>query len=477
MSITIDSPGRVNRRLGRVGELVIIMAMSSLMGLAQSGRPNILFISVDDLNNDLGCYGNSTVQSPQIDRLAARGVRFDRAYTQYPLCNPSRASLLSGRRPERTGIYELQTAPRRAMPEAIFLPQLFRRNGYFTARYGKIYHEGRDDRLSWDISDSSEFVDEEERRAHQLRYARPQNERTPDWRPLDTPEPLTRDARTVAAVARLMEEQVAAGRPFFLAAGLNKPHLPWNVPKSYYGLYAADQLRLAADPPMRRIPLVALMTELYGAAQPSSREEAVAAYYAAISYMDRQVGVLLDQLDRLKLWERTIVVLFSDHGFHLGDHGGLWAKLTLFEQSARTPLLIAAPTGRRAEASPRVVELLDLYPTLAELAGLEVPPGLEGRSLVPLLREPRRRWDHVARTMVYHETKEGKVEGRSICDERWRYTEWDGGERGRELYDHRRDPREFNNLAGLPQYAGTERRLRQQLASMPRPVKAWETQR
>lgn len=363
------------------------------------------------------------------------------------------------------------------MPEAIFLPQLFRRDGYFTARYGKIYHEGRDDRLSWDISDSSEFVDEEERRAHQLRYARPQNERTPDWRPLDTPEPLTRDARTVAAVARLMEEQVATGRPFFLAAGLNKPHLPWNVPKSYYGLYAADRLRLAADAPMSRIPLVALMTELYGAAQPSSREEAVAAYYAAVSYMDRQVGVLLDQLDRLKLWERTVVVLFSDHGFHLGDHGGLWAKLTLFEQSARTPLLIAAPGAARGVASPRVVELLDLYPTLAELAGLESPPGLEGRSLAPLLRDPRRRWDHIARTMVYHETKEGKVEGRSICDERWRYTEWDGGARGRELYDHRRDPREFSNLAGLPQYAGTERRLRQQLAALPRPVKAWETQR
>ncbi|MFM8393929.1 MAG: sulfatase/phosphatase domain-containing protein, partial [Acidobacteriota bacterium] len=154
-----------------------------------------------------------------------------------------------------------------------------------------------------------------------------------------------------------------------------------------------------------------------------------------------------------------------------------WAKLTLFEQSARTPLLIAAPTGRRGEASPRVVELLDLYPTLAELAGLESPPGLEGRSLAPLLSEPRRRWDHIARTMVYHETKEGKVEGRSICDERWRYTEWDGGARGRELYDHRRDPREFSNLAGLPQYAGTERRLRQQLAALPRPVKAWETQR
>jgi len=456
-------------RWSRGWMIVLLLVVVSGSGLAQPVRPNVLFISVDDLNNDLGCYGNGTVQSPNIDRLATRGVRFDRAYTQYPLCNPSRASLLSGRRPEQTGIYELQTAPRRAMPEAIFLPQLFRQNGYFTARYGKVYHEGRDDKHSWDVSDSSEFVDEEERSAHQQRYARPQNERTPDWRPLNTPEGLTRDARTVAAVTRLMEEQVAAGRPFFLAAGLNKPHLPWNVPKSYYGLYAAERIRIDPEPPLRRIPLVALMTELYGAAQPASRAEAIAAYYAAITYLDRQVGVLLDQLDRLKLWERTIVVLFSDHGFHLGDHGGLWAKLTLFEQSARTPLLIAAPGGRRGVASPRVVELLDLYPTLAELAGLPRPVGIEGRSLVPLLHRPQLGWDHAAFTLVYHETREGRVEGRSIRDERWRYTEWDGGARGLELYDHRQDPHEFNNLAGEARYANTETRLRRQLNSMPRP--------
>ena len=448
---------------------VVLLVVASWTTQAQSMRPNVLFISVDDLNNDLGCYGNGTVKSPNIDRLAARGVRFDRAYTQYPLCNPSRASLLSGRRPEQTGIYELQTPPRRAMPEAIFLPQLFRQNGYFTARYGKVFHEGRDDKLSWDISDSSDFVDEEERNAHGLRYARPQNERTPDWRPLNTPEHLTRDARTAATVARLMEEQVATGRPFFLAAGLNKPHLPWNVPKSYYGLYAAERIRIDPDPPLRRIPLVALMTELYGAAQPASRAEAIAAYYAAITYMDRQVGVMLDQLDRLKLWERTIVVLFSDHGFHLGDHGGLWAKLTLFEQSTRTPLLIAAPGGRRGEASPRVVELLDLYPTLAALAGLSRPMGVEGRSLVPLLHRPQLAWNHPAFTLVYHETREGRVEGRSIRDERWRYTEWDGGARGRELYDHRRDPHEFNNLAGMARHVAVEARLRGQLDSMPQP--------
>ena len=439
---------------------LILVMMVGVVGMAQARRPNVLFISIDDLNNDLGCYGNTQVQSPNIDRLAARGVVFERAYTQYPLCNPSRASLLSGRRPEQTGIFELQTAPRKAMPDAVFLPQLFRQAGYFTARYGKVYHEGRDDNLSWDISDSSDFVDEEERRAHQIRYARRQNERTPDWRPLDTPEHLTRDARTAESISRLMLEQTKAGRPFFLAAGLNKPHLPWNVPKSYYGLYSAAKLRIDPDMPLHRIPMVALMTELFGADQPASRAEAVAAYYAAITYMDRQVGVLLDQLDRLKLWEQTVIVLFSDHGFHLGDHGGLWAKLTLFEQSARTPLLIAAPGVKRGVSSPRVVELLDLYPTLADLAGLQLPAGVAGRSLRSLLLEPRRRWDHPALTMVFHETDAGKVEGRSVRDERWRYTEWDGGRGGRELYDHRQDPREYTNLADDPRFASTIARLR-----------------
>ena len=289
-------------------------------------KPNVLFISIDDLNNDLGCYGNPQVRSPNIDRLAARGVRFERAYVQYTLCNPSRASFLSGRRPERTGIYELITPPRKAMPDAVFLPQLFRQNGYFTARYGKVYHEGRDDKLSWDITENIEFIDAQERAMHQRRYDNPPGQRTPDWTPLDTPEEQTRDARIAQAIGQLMEEKAKAGKPFFLAAGLNKPHLPWNVPKQYFSLYRAADIRFQPDLPMHDIPSVALMTELFGSPQPSSRAAAIAAYYSAITYMDTQVGVLLNKLDELKLWDNTIVVLFSDHGFHLGDHGGLWVS-------------------------------------------------------------------------------------------------------------------------------------------------------
>ena len=431
---------------------VIFLCMFFLPVAAQT-KPNVLFISIDDLNNDLACYGNTQVKSSNIDRLAGRGVRFDRAYVQYTLCNPSRASFLSGRRPERTGIYELQTAPRKAMPEAVFLPQLFRQNGYFTARFGKVYHEGRDDKLSWDVSESVEFTDAQERTMHQKRYDNPVNQRTPDWTPLDTPEEQTRDARIAKSIAQLMEEKAKAGKPFFLAAGLNKPHLPWNVPKKYFSLYQAANIKFEADLPMRNIPSVALMTELFGSSQPSSRAEAIAAYYSAITYMDAQVGVLLNKLDELKLWDNTIVVFFSDHGFHLGDHGGLWAKLSLFEQSARTPLIIAVPKSKQAgKASSRIVELLDLYPTLAELCSLSAPIDLEGKSLVPLLQQPNSTWNRRAYTMVFHEVDGKKIEGKSVRDERWRYTEWDAGSKGVELYDHNNDPREFNNLAKHSRY-------------------------
>jgi uncharacterized sulfatase len=201
------------------------------------------------------------------------------------------------------------------------------------------------------------------------------------------------------------------------------------------------------------------MTELSGSPQPSSRAEAIAAYYANITFMDAQVGVLLEALDRLVLWEKTVVVLFSDHGFHLGDHGGMWAKLSLFEQSARVPLIIAAPGGfiqrgqRRhaGKAVRRPVELLDLYPTLAGVCGLPPPPGIEGKSLAPLLKNPGAAWNHPAYTMVFH----NHVEGRSVRTERWRYNEWDGGKQGVELYDHDRDPREFDNLARDPRYTKT----------------------
>jgi uncharacterized sulfatase len=216
---------------------------------------------------------------------------------------------------------------------------------------------------------------------------------------------------------------------------------------------------------MKNIPPIALLTDIGTAPQPSSRSAAMAAYYATISFMDAQVGVLLAVMDRLRLWENTIVVLFSDHGFHLGDHGGLWAKLTLFEQSARVPLIIAAPHHHSAgQVSPRTVELLDVYPTLVNLCGLPRPAGLEGHSLVPLLRKPRTAWDRPARTMVFRQGREGHT----VRTERWRYTEWENGKQGTELYDHQTDPHEFNNLAHDPRHTKRLAEMRRLLSRLNR---------
>ncbi len=256
-----------------------------------------------------------------------------------------------------------------------------------------------------------------------------------------------------------MEEQAKAGKPFFLAAGFHKPHLPWTAPGKYFDLYPVDRIPRPKEPPVKDVPAIALMTELTGNPAPRSRTAAMAAYYACISFMDAQVGVLLDTLDRLKLWDNTVVVLCSDHGYHLGDHNGLWAKLTNFEHAARSPLLIAAPGYGRGKVSPRIVEFVDIFPTVADLCALTKPARLEGQSLVPLLKQADARWNKPAHTMVYHKG----VPGKSVRTDRWRYTEWDRGKQGAELYDHDNDPDEYTNLAGTPAHARTVQELRKLL--------------
>lgn len=423
----------------------------SVHGADTPRKPNVLLIVVDDLNTDLGCYGHSVVQSPHIDRLAARGTRFDRAYCQYAVCAPSRWSFLSGLYPETTGIFEFQTLLRERIPDVVFLPQLCRQNGYYTAGMGKVFHDERqsDAEKSWDFYRDRMGDDAQEAAAIKRRYSFKEGQRPFEWTRLDGPEEKTRDGITARGIAKLMEEKTKAGQPFFLAAGFHKPHLPWTAPAKYFDLYPEARIPKPKDPPLQNVPAIALMTELVGNPPPKSRTEAIAAYYACISFMDAQVGVLLDTLDRLKLWDDTIVVLFSDHGYHLGDHDGLWAKLTTFEHAARGPLLIAAPGLGKGKSSARLVELVDIYPTVAELAGLAKPGRLEGQSLVPLLKQGDARWDKPARIMVHH----NDVVGKSVRTERWRYTEWDGGKQGVELYDHDSDPGEYRNLAGERKYA------------------------
>jgi uncharacterized sulfatase len=414
---------------------------------------NVLLIVVDDLNTDLGCYGAPAVLSPNIDRLAKRGVRFERAYCQYALCAPSRWSFLSGLRPETTGIFEFQTLLRDKLPDVVFLPQLFRQQGYFTAGMGKVFHNERqsDREKSWDFYQDKMGLDQEEAAAVKERNSHPEGQRpfTP-WTKLSGPEEQTRDGSTARRIAQHISESAKSSKPFFVAAGFHKPHLPWTAPSKYFDLYRNQKIAEPHEPPLRGIPKIALMTELVGN-PPPPRTEAISTYYTCVSFMDAQVGVLLDMLDREQLWDDTVVVLFSDHGYHLGDHDGLWAKLTVFDRGCRVPLLIAAPGRTAGGVSPRTVELIDVYPTLAELCGLKPPGNLEGRSLVPLLDKPDAEWDRPAHSLVHHSDSVGK----SVCTERWRYTEWDGGKQGCELYDHKSDSGEYRNLADDPQQAAT----------------------
>lgn len=423
-----------------------------------SRRLNVLLIAVDDLNNRLGCYGDPVARTPNIDRLAGRGVRFDHSYCQYPLCNPSRTSLLSGRRPDTTRIHDNRTAPRTFLGDVAFLPEHFRAHGYFTGRVGKVAHAAFEDAVTWDVSENAQRTAPLELK--QQRAARPPGEALKlEWVPTGNRDEDEPDGRTARRVARLIEQK--RDKPFFLAAGFHKPHLPWVAPKKYFDMYPPEKIVLPATPPDDRddIPPIAL-TRTAGDEQMTDldRRKAIAAYHACTTFMDAQVGVLLGALDRLKLWESTVVLLFGDHGWHLYDHLGLWRKMTVFEEAARAPLIVAAPGRRRGVGCPRLVEFVDIYPTLSELCGLPRPGGLEGTSFAPLLSDPQRSWKKAAFTVV---ARARGVMGRSVRTDRYRYTEWDDDGKVAEIYDHEKDIHEFRNLAGDPKQAELRRILRE----------------
>ncbi|MDZ4798704.1 MAG: sulfatase [Bryobacteraceae bacterium] len=415
-----------------------------------SARKNVLFVICDDLNHDLGCYG-ADVKSPHVDGLAARGVRFDRAYCQYPLCNPSRSSFLSGLRPSTTRVMDQQTVLRRKDPSVVFMPDHFLANGYFVGGAGKVFHHAKPNVAGFTEFDASESTSAGENAASKQRYDKPAGDRTPNWLAFRGSDEGMSDTNTATMVCEWMERAARGSKPFFLVAGLKKPHLPWAVPEKYFDLY--PKVTVPKEPANQDIPKIALITELLDSAPPASRSEAMAAYRAATSYMDAQVGRMLQTLDRLKLRESTIVVLIGDNGFHLGDHA-LWSKNTLFERATRVPMMWAGP-GIAKGVSPRTTELLDIYPTLVEMTGLPVPGRLEGKSITPLLRRPDAAWDRPARSIVSRDN----AMGRTVRTERWRYVRWDGGVQASELYDHASDSGEFVNLAARPEHAATVKRL------------------
>lgn len=444
----------------------------ALPAAAQQPRPrNVLLITADDLNDHMGTFGHPMVKTPNLDRLAARGVRFTRAYNQFPLCSPSRVSLLTGLRPDTTGVHDLQTDFRKLLPDVVTMPQMFRRGGYVAARVGKIYHYGNpgqigtsglDDPASWDEFVNPKGIDkDEESRLTNLTPTRGLGSALAYYAS-PAPDEEHTDGKVAAEVIALLDKH--KGRPFFIGAGFYRPHVPLIAPQKYFDLYPLETIPAPAALPESWIPPPARFTNPphWGVSEQGQRES-IRAYYASISFLDANVGRVLDALDRLGLADNTIVVFLSDHGYHLGEHGQ-WMKQTLFERSARTPLVIAGP-GVAAKGTPcsRIVELLDLFPTLAALTGLQSPAGLQGRSLMPLLENPAAAWDHAAVTQVRRGPAGSFFKGYSIRTERWRYTEWDQGRRGAELYDEVADPQETTNLVTDPQHRDVVADLQQRL--------------
>ena len=455
-----------------LGALLLVYAATA----DASSRRNVLFIVTDDMNNDLGCYGHPVVKTPALDRLAERGMRFDRAYCQVPLCNPSRVSFLSGRRPETTRVFTLRTPTRAFLPDTVMLPEHFRKQGYFTAQVGKIFHtgDGHEDPRSWDVEirEFGKFPPPDA--IHKREEVESQRRKSMYWAILKSTDADTPDGFVARKAIALMEETSRAGKSFFLGVGFRRPHSPYAAPKKYFDLYPPASVPLA-EPPPPNFQLLESARNFPPRLTPLSEHESrglVAAYYACNSFVDAQVKVLLEALDRLNLWRNTVVVFVSDHGYHLGDHGGLWHKNSLFDVSARVPLLVYAPGMLGAgKTSGRIVELVDLYPTLTELCGLPASEGLEGLSFAPLLDAPERPWKEGAYSVASRAEdpadngRSHKFLGRSVRTERWRYTEWDAGRKGVELYDHETDSAEVANLARHPEHMETVRRLRKLLRS------------
>jgi iduronate 2-sulfatase len=451
---------------------------------------NVLMIAVDDLRPDLGCYGNKTVHTPNLDALAARGCVFENAYCQQAVCSPSRTSLLTGRRPDTTGIYELQTHFRKNLPDVVTLPQHFKNNGYTTSAFSKILHGGLDDPASWSIPawfpngprwNTPENADRSAKLEARLREAGlripPPGARLRDNRPKvwDNPD-VADDALPDGMTANMAVEALRTlkDQPFFLGVGFLKPHLPFIAPKRYFDLYANKQIEKTDYPERpRNAPDYAFHTNgelrtYQGVPEQGPIPEALAvdlirAYYASASYTDAQIGKVLAELDRLGLRDNTIVAFWGDHGWQLGNHG-LWHKHTNFEKATRAPLIVSAPGMKRGVRTKALTEFVDIYPSLVELAGLPAAAGTEGQSFRPLLEKP----NLPGKPQALSQYPRGQVMGYSMRTRRYRMTAWMARKKSAEvkaleLYDYEKDPQEAVNVADEASYAKTRTELLAQL--------------
>jgi uncharacterized sulfatase len=410
---------------------------------SRAAQFNVLLITADDMSAELACYGNPLVKSPNLDRLASRGMRFDRAYCQFPLCNPSRTSLLSGYRPETTGVLSNETPPRRSLGNVPFLPELFAAAGYFTGRVGKISHGDFESSVRWDVvGNVSEPPPAEEC------SSRDPNTGLPCTRPKDVPDEEEPDGEIARRAAALIEahQTSSPGEPFFIAAGFLRPHIPFVCPSGYFDLYNPKQIVL--PDPLRR-----------NSTPDRLEQRTIAAYYACISFVDAQIGFLLDALDRLGLTDNTIIVFASDHGLQMGEHGIIGHKRRIFEGCVRVPLIVSVPGKLANLACPALVELVDLYPTLAALCGLRAAADLEGTDFSPLLDDPARPWKKAAFT----QTRRDGENFRSVRTERYRYVEGPTQKRS-QLFDYEVDPMEQTNQIRNSAYSEVVSAMKRMLA-------------
>ena len=456
--------------------LLVSLSLVAQEKAAPAGkRPNVLFIVCDDLNTHVSTSGYNHIRTPSLDKLAAAGTRFLRAYCQYPVCGPSRSSFLSGLYPESTRVLDNKSDIRQERPGIVPLPEQFRKNGYWTAGVGKIFHNMKNDpgescwyeyerfenernpvlekaRKEFEAENGS-IEKASNRRAWRLKQKEARRgasgQKVPGYGPTDMSDEEHKDGRNVRRVVSWLDKKSHGDKPFFIACGIQKPHVPFWAPQKYFDMYPREKLvippALVGDwkdiPPLAMVKRFKAFGFELDKENDALRRAYTQAYHACVSFIDAQIGLLLDAVKRNGHWEDTIIIFISDHGYHLGEHY-MWGKVSLFEECARVPMIVRVPGRTRAGTSTvGLTELVDLYPTLCELCGIKAPAHLQGQSFAGLVDKPSGEGKETAYTVV----SRGKTLGRSIRTARWRYAEW-GSSSAAELYDLEKDPAEHHNL-------------------------------